>query len=210
MWNRIPHQEVDQFTGLHIVAVAGTDDVEATGFTAHHPLGLLGFPDQTEHQGADAVAIPQGEQTLRSADHQTEGPATAGGGAANGGIPTLAAIHRLLEGKGDQFRIGGGGELAGEMAERLPQLGRVHQIAVVGQGEGTEAGHQHHGLGIADLAAAGGGISIVANRQFTGHALEHVLVEHLAHQPHVLVEPHMGAIEHGDAGRFLAAVLQGV
>ena len=50
----------------------------------------------------------------------------------------------------------------------------------------------------------------MADRQLAGHALQDVLIEHLADQTHVLVQPHLGAIEDRHARRFLAAVLESV
>src|SRR3712207_7928326 len=41
-------------------------------------------------------------------------------------------------------------------------------------------------------------------------ALQRRLVEGLRHQPHVLVDEDLPAVAHRDAGRLLAAVLQGV
>ena len=159
------------------------------------------------------MAIPQGKQARGGADHQAEGAAAAAGGLANRRIPSQAAVHSVLERKGDQLGIGGGRELNFRRVggNGLAQLPGVHQVAVVGQGKGALLGVEHHRLGIAGLAAAGGGVAVVADGQVAGEALEHVLVEHLAHQAHVLVEAHLvGRIEHGNARRLLAAVLQGV
>ena len=213
---------MDDLAGLDVAVVAGADDVEPAGLAAHHPLGLLERTHVAEHQRPDAVTIPQGEQAFGGTDHQAEGTAAAASRLADGRIPALAIVHRLLDGEGDQLGIGGGGELRlrGIGGDGLAELAGIHQVAVVSEGEGTEAGVEHHGLGVAGLAAAGGGIAVVADGQVTGQALEHRLIEHLADEAHVLVQAHQLAgaagggirlhIEHGDAGRFLAAVLQGV
>ena len=156
------------------------------------------------------MAVPQGKQSFRRADQQAEGTAAAAGGGADGLVPPHAAIHGLLQGKGDQFRIGGGGEFIRQMLQGPPQLGGVHQVAVVSQGKGPEPGHQHHGLGVADLAAAGGGVAVVPNRQVPRHAIQHLLIEHLADQAHVFMEAHPGALKDSDAGRLLPPMLQGV
>ena len=202
---------MDQFAGLHVVDEAGADDVEAAGLAAGHPLALLRFPQQSEHQGTDAMAVAQGEKAVGGADHQAEGPAAAGRPAARiAAFQPRPGIHLLLQGESDQFGIGGGGEFTGQVIQGGTQLRGIDQIAVVGQGERAQAGHQQHGLGIADLAAAGGGIAVVADGQLARHALQHLLVKHLAHQAHVLVQAHPGLVEDGDSCRFLAPVLQGV
>ena len=157
------------------------------------------------------MAIAQGKQSIGSANHQAEGAAAACSRLTNRLIPIQTTIDSLLQSKRNQLRIGGGGEFTGDIGQRFPQFAGVHQIAVVGQGKRSTAGHQHHRLGIANLAAARRRIAVVANGQMARHALQHLLVKHLAHQAHVLVEAHLVlGIKHSDAGRFLAAVLQGV
>ena len=80
----------------------------------------------------------------------------------------------------------------------------------MGQSEGTKPGHQNHGLGIADPTAARGGVAVVSHRQITGHAGQNLLIKHLADQAHVLMQADLAFVEHGDARRFLAAMLQGI
>ena len=164
----IPGSEMDDLAGLHVVVKAGTDDVQAAGLTAHHPLGLGHLAQVAEHQGPDAVAIAQGKQALGGADHQAEGTTAAAGGLTDRAIPAEAPVNRLLHGEGDQLGIGGGGELAGQMGELLAQFSGIHQIAVVGQGHRPQPGVKQHRLGVAHPAAAGGGIAVVADGQMAG------------------------------------------
>ena len=80
----------------------------------------------------------------------------------------------------------------------------------MGQSKGPQPRHQHHRLGIAHPAAARGGVAVVADGQVSGHAGQHVLIKHLANQAHVLVKTHLAFVEHRDASRFLASMLQGI
>jgi len=48
------------------------------------------------------------------------------------------------------------------------------------------------------------------NRQIAGHALQHVLIKHLADQAHVFVQANPIALKDSNTSGFLAAVLQGV
>ena len=50
----------------------------------------------------------------------------------------------------------------------------------------------------------------MADGQVSGHAGQHVLVKHLADQAHVLVKANLAFVEHRDASRFLASMLQGI
>ena len=154
---------MDNFAGRHIAIKGGANDVEPARLTAHHPLGLLRFTDMAKHQRPDAMAIPEGEKPIRRADHQAEGTATALGRGPNRPIPIQAPVHGLLNRKSDQFGIGGGGELTGNGRQIVAELGCIDQIAVMGKGERANAGVKNHRLGVANLAAAGGGIAVVAD-----------------------------------------------
>ena len=203
--------EMDNLTGFDVVVKAGANDVEATGFTAHHPLGLIQLTNVAKHQRPDAMAIAQGKQARRGANHQAEGAPTTSCRLANCLVPIQTAIDGALNSKGNQFGIGGGGEFTGDICQLVAQFAGVHQIAVVGQSKGARTGHQNDRLGIANLAAARCGIAVMANGQIARHPLEHGLVKDLAHQAHVLVEPNLVlGIKDRDPGRFLAAVLEGV
>ena len=91
------------------------------------------------------------------------------------------------------------------------QLGGVHQVAVVAQRQaGAGLGGAERRLGVLPGRGAGRGVAGVADREVAAQAAQGRLVEDLADQPEVLVDDHRGAVGHRDAGRLLAAVLQGV
>ena len=50
--------------------------------------------------------------------------------------------------------------------------------------------------------------SIPAYGQIADERVHHRIVEHLGHQPHVLIAAQVLSVAHGDAGAFLAAMLQ--
>ena len=213
---RVAEAELHQLAGLHVAVEAGADDVEPAGFAAHHPLSIAALAHVAKHQRPDAVPIAQGIETFRCADHQAERTAAAAGSLTNGGFPIEALIHRMLDREGDQLRVGGGGELhLGDIgSDRFTQFAGIHQIAVVGKGERAQPCVQQHRLGIAGLAATGGGVAVMADGQLAGQPLQHALIKHLAHQAHVLVHAHFGSrclngigIKHRNARRLLAAVL---
>ena len=52
---------MDQFPWLNIIDIAGSNNIEPACFTAGYPVALLRVPQATKDQGANAVAIAQGE-----------------------------------------------------------------------------------------------------------------------------------------------------
>ena len=112
-----------------------------------------------------------------------------------------------------QDDLGVGGRLAdGAGGDQLaPQGQRVGEVAVVGDGEaaGVEIGEQR--LHVAQDGVAGGGVAVVAERDVAPQAADDVgLVEVVADEAEAALGMEMAAVEGDDAGRLLAAVLQGV
>ena len=98
----------------------------------------------------------------------------------------------------------------GSMPGLVGELRGVGQVAVVAEGEVDAAGVAEHGLGVAPGAGAGRRVAGVADGHVAGEAAERPLVEDVGDQAHVLDDRDRPAVGHGDAGRLLAAVLQGV
>ena len=84
----------------------------------------------------------------------------------------------------------------------------VGEIAVAGEGYLTVMPLNQNGLGIAQLATAGGGVTGVANGEIAGQGIEVGFSEDLADEAHFGVDIDAGAIGGGDAGAFLAPVLE--
>ena len=86
---------------------------------------------------------------------------------------------------------------------------RVDDIAIVGQSQGPCRAIHHERLRVAQFAAPGGGITGVANSQFSGKRSEVGFAENLGDQAHLGVDGNSVAAGGRDAGAFLAAVLEG-
>ena len=95
-------------------------------------------------------------------------------------------------------------------AERLAQLVGVGQVAVVREGEVAELGAFEQRLRVDDDRRAGRRVARVADRDVAAQLAEDVFVEDRAEQAHLFVRADRSAVGGGDAGGFLAAMLQRV
>ena len=102
-------------------------------------------------------------------------------------------------------------QMAPEEIELAAQRQRVGEVAVVGDGEaaGVEIGEQR--LHVAQDGVAGGGVAVVAEGDVALQAADDVgLVEVVADQAQPALGMEVAAVVGDDAGRLLAAMLQGV
>ena len=78
------------------------------------------------------------------------------------------------------------------------------------QGEGGAGRRTEHRLGVLPGGGPLGGVADVADGHVAGEVGQGLVVEDLGDQAEVLVDEDLGAVGGGDAGRLLAAVLEGV
>ena len=110
---------------------------------------------------------------------------------------------------GDDLRVGGAAEGDPALLQLVPELDRVGEVAVVGEGE-LAAVVAPDRLGVLPGAAAGGRVADVADRHVALERPQLLLVEDLGDEPRV---PHGGdvaALAGRDPGRLLAAMLERV
>ena len=105
------------------------------------------------------MAITQAIERIRRSDHEAEGPLALTGCRFDRFIPIETGLHLGLHSKRNQLAIGGAGGLTTLLLQLIAQLHGIDQIAVVGQGKGTQPGHQHQGLGVANPGTSGCGIT---------------------------------------------------
>lgn len=130
------------------------------------------------------------------------------------------SVHRLLHaaagqpffgnGVGDDLGVTGGLENSAVVLILLPQGLRIDQIAVVDHGQGSLDVRQSQRLGVFPLALSGGSVADMPHRHGTVEFVQNLLVEHVAHQPDVLVVGQFPVIGHRDAAGLLTPVLEGV
>ncbi len=101
-------------------------------------------------------------------------------------------------------------QLDRHLGDQLLQLAGVGQVAVVAERDGSVGGGPEGRLRVVPGACAGGGVARVPDRDVALERCQRGLVEDLGDQAHVLVDEDLAAVADRDAGRLLAAVLQGV
>ena len=112
--------------------------------------------------------------------------------------------------RGDDLGVGARLEADAQLGELVAQLGGVDEVAVVGEGDGVLAARARERLRVLPGRRTGRGVAHVADGVRAGEAGEHLLVEDLRDEAHVLDDRDLAFVGHGDAGALLAAMLQGV
>ena len=190
---------------LDVADVFGADDVERAGLGGEDRAAV----ELADHQRADAERIARADQLLVGEPDERIG-------AFERAQPLDEAVDEAVAlGARDQMQdhLGVGGRLHhGAVAHQLAaQRQAVGQVAVVADGEAAavELGEQR--LHVAQDGLAGGRIAHMADRRHAGQAVDHLAAGEVVAdqaQPPLGMEPL--AVEGDDAGRLLAAMLQGV
>ena len=94
--------------------------------------------------------------------------------------------------------------------ELVAQLVRVHQVAVVRDGNLPVPALDQERLRVREAALTRRRIAHVADRHRPGHLRQHRRVEHVGDMAHRLGDAHQVPVRRGDAGALLPAVLHGV
>ena len=195
----------DQLARFHRAQEGRAHHVQPHGFGGED----IGVAQPAQHQRPDAERIAAGQHAF--------------GGEADQAVGPFNALQRIDEAI-QQGAIGGGGNqvddhfgVAGRLEDRTAphqfaaQGGGVGDIAVVRHGKTAAGQFGKQRLHVAQRGFAGGGITVVADGDFALQLVDHrIIVEIAGHMAHGAVGVEILAIKCGDAGGFLAAVLQGV
>ena len=101
-------------------------------------------------------------------------------------------------------------EVSAVALEAGADVAEVDEVAVVRDGDEALGGVDADGLGVEQGRVAGGGVARVADGHGAGELGEHVVGKDFRDQAHAFDVGEALAVGGGDAGRFLAAMLQGV
>ncbi len=112
----------------------------------------------------------------------------------------------------EHFRVGHRVEDCPLGFELLAELLAVHEVAVVGDGDGAFVGRRHERLGVAEHRPPGRRVADVAEGRVARQLRDAGLVEDVGDVAHVLLaeDAVRAGFERGDPGALLPAVLQGV
>ena len=112
--------------------------------------------------------------------------------------------------RGDQLRVGAGGEVGSLGGQLVPQLVCVGQVAVVPDRDQRVVARVTHRLRVVPLVGAGRRIPNVTDRPIAREAAQGRLVEDIVHQAELTEDRDLSPVAGGDAGALLAAVLERV
>ena len=170
--------------------------------------GPSGFFDAAHGERTEAARIAGGKDAV--ARHHDDGECAFDLRERVGdGIDERAGL-RVRDELDDDFGVGGGLEVGAVALEARAQIAEVDEVAVVGDGDEALGGVDADGLRVEQRRVAGGGVARVADGHVAGELGEHIVGEDFGDQAHALDVGEMLAVGGGDAGGFLAAMLQSV
>ena len=193
----------DHLAGVHLAHQLGADDVEGAALRGDDEA--VAEPAQRERP--DPVRVAEGDDRVLGHHHGRVGALHPRHHLADRVLDQLAAVGG--EQGGDDLRVGGAAEVDPALLQLGPELDRVGQVAVVGEGD-LAAVVAPDRLRVLPGAAAGGRVADVADRHVALQRLQLLLVEDLGDEAGIAQGGDVAALAGGDPGRLLAAVLQRV
>jgi hypothetical protein len=197
--------EDDDFAVLDVADILRTDDVECAGFRSQDRISV----EPAVHEGANAVRIAGADEFLVGEAHEGIGTlelTQAFDKAINESIAP-GARHQMQY----DFRIGRrlhDGAFAHKLAAKREPVG---QVAVMANGESTAFKLGEQGLDVAKDCFTCCGIAHMADGRRAGEAVNDLASRKaFANKPLATFGMKSLAVEGNDAGRFLAAMLQGM
>ena len=194
----------DDLARIQFSDVLGPDMIQRAGLGCDYPAAV----ELAQTKRANSQWVAGGNHGVFRLDHDRISPFQLAHALEDSVLPIGAGgVGQQL---GDDLCVGRGGESAVPLVLKLvPQLESVDYIAVVGHGQLTVLTINQKRLGIAEFAAAAGGVSGVTDGHVANEGVEIRFSEDLGDQAHVSMDHNVLAIGGGDAGAFLAAVLEG-
>ncbi len=154
------------------------------------------------------MGVPNGEDPLTRQDDERVGAADLRQrlGDGSGQRRGLGAGHQVQEHLG----VRGRREEGALAFERGPDLPRVHEVAVVPEGQRAPPRGEDERLSVGEQRGPRRRVADVADRRPARQAREPRLAEDVGDVAHLPLDVDLPLVERRDPGRFLAAVLEGV
>lgn len=195
----------DDLAGTHVPHELCTDAVQRAALGGKDPA--VSQPSDAERP--ETVGIPDGDQLLgRHDDQRVRAFDPVHGGRdrlLDGGDPqTLVG-----DGIGNDLGVAGGVEYRTVELQRLPQLGGVCQVAVVGERHAALDMIDDQGLGVFAALPAGCGVADVPHRQLaSAELLQALWREDLTDKAEVPISRYDAVVVDGNAAALLSPVLE--
>ncbi len=195
--------QCDHLAGLHLVDVDTSECRKCTCLAGHR---MPTVRQAAHREGSETPRVADGDHTVGGQDDQGERALPRRQGALDALFPGQPA------GRGEHqchhFGIAGGGEPESTIQQLLAQRRRVDHVAVVGQRE--RAVHRLHEerLDVAFGVGTGRRVPGVADGVIPDEWGKRLGAEDVGHEPDLLVHPRTAPVADGDAGGFLAPMLQ--
>ena len=190
---------------LHLAHELGADDVERAGLRREHPS----LAEPAEHERPDAVGIARADQLLVG-----EADQRIGAFDLEQRLDEFLDEALLLAARDEmEDHLGVGGRLAdGALLDQpVAQGERVGEIAVMGEREAAGVEIDEERLHVAQDRIAAGRVADMADGHVAFQALDHrPRGEMVADEADAALGMEVVAVEADDAGRFLAAMLEGM
>ena len=195
----------DDFAGEDFADVGGLDALQGAGFGGEAVEAVAGLADD---EGAEAPGIAAAFDAVGKQKEEAEGSLQMAEDVGEG--IGLFLVGGLGEHVDDDFGIAGGIEDVAPLLIFVFEFGGVDEIAVVGDGDLAADVFFEDGLGVAFAIGAGGGVADVSDGDVAGEFAEDVFFEDVGDKTEAGVGVDDIAVGGGDAGGFLATVLEGV
>ena len=193
----------DHLAGLDLVDVDAAERGERARLAGDGVAAVWEPPDR---ERAEAPRVAHGDHLVGGEQHQRERALPRRQCALDALLPGLAA------GGGEHQRhhlgVAGGGEPEAAAQQLVAQRRCVDEVAVVGEGERAVHRLDEERLDVALGVRAGGRVPGVADGVVAGQGSERLGGEDVGDEAGFLVDPGALAVADGDAGSFLAAVLE--
>ena len=158
----------------------------------------------------EAVGIAHGHHEPAQKEDKAVGAAQLLTGAAYG-FDRIVVRELAHEKVHDDLCVTGPAENGTLVLKPAPQFERVHQVAVVGDGDVHPLVVDKEGLGVGYGRTSRGGVAHVPHGDGAGQGLEVFLLKYIGHEPHAPVVVDIASVIHAhDARAFLPPVLLGI